>query len=270
MSNVESAIQLLNIQTTRKIEENLDSDNNTKAAIILDYFKRLKEIQNPTNQVETCEVCFEDMTPENTYIYKPCGHSFCLSCVKDTVKAQIENNKAKIQCMEAGCTSVIPYCDLIQYKLFADEKMFLQFRENSKRVFLNGQPNTRYCPKCETPVIGDPNHPKIVCTTCGISYCFNCRVEYHDGYTCDQYKEWKKLNDKSESMFLEYMKNGGGALCPSCGMAAERISGCNWMYCNPNVGGCGKGYCYVCSKLCDHFSPHILQRNCSLTTVGHN
>ena len=52
-------------------------------------------------------------------------------------------------------------------------------------------------------------------------------------------------------------------ICPFCKKHVERSMGCNYMHCAP-PGGCGKAFCYVCSKSWepdhkDHFKCNVFK-----------
>lgn len=53
--------------------------------------------------------------------------------------------------------------------------------------------------------------------------------------------------------------------CPICKQSVERSMGCNYMMCQP-PGGCGKAFCYVCSRPwepehSDHFNCTVYKEN---------
>ena len=80
-------------------------------------------------------------------------------------------------------------------------------------------------------------------------------------------KEMSQVNNKqreeeNDRLFKEWMKQNC-VQCPKCRLAIQRIGGCNWIYCSPDVGGCGTKFCYKCGKEVDHYSPHILSNDCS-------
>ena len=73
----------------------------------------------------------------------------------------------------------------------------------------------------------------------------------------------KKINEEENDELFKKWIQEHGAICPRCRLACQRIDGSNWIYCNPNVGGCGCGFCYKCNREVDHYSPHILRGDCS-------
>ncbi|GAT93872.1 zinc finger protein putative [Entamoeba histolytica] len=235
---------------------------NVLEQIILKYIDEYRKSENKSNiqeEPEECSICYGEM--DNCYTIPGCGHKFCFECVQDTVKQALQDNQVEVHCPEAGCTSKIPTSEL--YAKFFTPEMCNRFTENSRRVFLSAQKNCKFCPKCEAGLLMTDNKVKAQCPICKSYFCTNCLCEYHDGYTCEQYQKWKAENDNADEMFREFIKTHGE--CPECHMVCERISGCNYIKCI-----CGCGYCYKCHKKVKHFSPHILQANCSLSGEGHD
>ena len=74
----------------------------------------------------------------------------------------------------------------------------------------------------------------------------------------------QQLEEQNDQLFKEWLKQNG-AVCPKCGLAYQRTGGSNYIYCNPSIGGCGAGFCYKCGQEVDHYSPHILRADCSLS-----
>ena len=110
-------------------------------------------------------------------------------------------------------------------------------------------------PGCENgQVIGFDKASQITCRKCKKDSCFACKVPYHEGKTCDQYKE-----DKVK----EEMQDYAGMRCPKCETPIEKESGCDAMtFCLYGYHGCkrktgcdhgGKPYCgamfcYKCGR----------------------
>ena len=52
--------------------------------------------------------------------------------------------------------------------------------------------------------------------------------------------------------------------CPNCHQKIQKSQGCNYMYCDPKAGGCGKAFCYVCeTDWAKHSQDHF---NCNKYT----
>lgn len=216
------------------------------------------------NEEFDCPVCFESVTSENKYVVMPCKHTFCLKCVTDHIVGRINNGEIHIKCPESGCGTVFPANELFQ-NFLTTEELREKYDRNSVNFYTsNHADECKYCPLCNATIVINPNKLKIQCPICNKDFCLKCQCKYHDGLSCEDYQKWKKNNDDGDKQFEEWLK-ANGATCPRCKLACQRISGCNWIYCNPSVGGCGCGYCYKCGKEVDHYSPHILRADCSLS-----
>lgn len=92
--------------------------------------------------------------------------------------------------------------------------------------------------------------PKVTTTkevkcTCGNRFCFNCKEDLHPPCPCDIVKKWLVETKKDEANVRWIAVNT--KICPFCKRPVERSEGCNYMMCKP-PGGCGKAFCYVCSR----------------------
>ena len=79
------------------------------------------------------------------------------------------------------------------------------------------------------------------CDQCVKFYCIPCKVEYHIGMTCQQYK--KLHEEKDENAILEYNL---GELphkpCPKCRTPIDKYAGCNAVVCTL----CNIHFCWRC------------------------
>ena len=227
--------------------------------------------KNEDEEITECEICCDEFTDENTYIVQPCGHrNCCLGCVKDHVKERIQSGEVNILCPVAGCGAEIISSELFG-RLIESKELLDKYSRNTLNLFVSSHTDEcKYCPKCSKAMILSDNNPRKVCPACNAVFCVKCGEEkFHDGFTCAEYKEWKRkqgIEKENEDLLRAWLKQNG-AICPKCGLGCQRISGCNWIYCDPKVGGCKAGFCYKCEKIVDHFSPHILKADCSLSPI---
>ena len=262
---------LLNMSTEaiKKLKEGVDDSQLEQ--IFKKYVKIYRRIIDPPEEEAiTCDICFEEeITSQNRFPIQPCGCSTCcLKCVKDHVSEYINNGRVDIPC--PVCSKLISN-DLLFSTLIDSQDLQDKYSRNSLNSFIiHNKDKTKICPirECQTAMIISDGNPRKVCPKCKTDFCLNCdTVPFHQGYTCEEYQKEKKRKNveaENDAKLIEWLK-ANGAICPRCGLGCQRISGCNWIYCNPNVGGCGAGFCYVCQKEVDHYSPHILKANCSLS-----
>lgn len=72
---------------------NLEDKSNKK--------NRIEKIDIPANVIEElenpnlCEICFDHDIKKDLAVKIPCGHIFCLNCVKTYIEKNIDNGKVK-------------------------------------------------------------------------------------------------------------------------------------------------------------------------------
>jgi hypothetical protein len=72
-------------------------------------------------------------------------------------------------------------------------------------------PLSRWCPKCEAVYVADfdlKETPQIQCRECGVMFCFNCNIVWHDGKTCREIQDEKTPEyRKTKKWMKRFMKN---------------------------------------------------------------
>ena len=246
-----------------KQNQNIYEETNLKE-LCLKFFETKK--QQLEEEKECCEICCEEITSQNRFVIQPCGCSTCcLKCVKDHVSEYINNGRVDIPC--PVCSKLIS-TDLLLSTLIDSKELLDKYSRNSLNNYIStGLGNACSCPSCHSNIYCFTDYLKVECPQCNKFLCRKCLRHYHEGVTCEEYDNWKRnqnVEAENDAKLIEWLK-ANGAICPKCGLGCQRISGSNWIYCNPNVGGCGAGFCYKCQKEVDHYSPHILKADCSLS-----
>jgi hypothetical protein len=113
----------------------------------------------------------------------------------------------------------------------------------------------RWCPRpgCDTPFIKadvTSSSPQVTCknSACELIFCYECRVKWHEGETCEEFK-LKQRNTKteeevlSETYALENLQE-----CPNCNIWVEKIDGCEYVMCT----ACHHEFCWDCLEPHDH------------------
>ncbi|EKE38722.1 hypothetical protein ENUP19_0301G0005 [Entamoeba nuttalli] len=234
--------------------------------LVRSYFSFECSLNNIFNKPKTeeCPICFETREVGLMYSIEPCKHRFCLCCLIEHVKQKATNGEWEIKCPEQECETIIPLSTLVNDGLIQETNVLNQLEMNGVKANLRSDSHTRYCPKCGYAIIGTRKTPRIVCPQCSFVYCYNCKEEYHEGYSCKQYQQWKIENGRGDEEFKKYV-NMHCTRCPRCKIPVEKIKGCNFIRCDLKKGGCGCGFCYACGKEVSHHSAHILKRDCSLS-----
>ena len=79
----------------------------------------------------------------------------------------------------------------------------------------------------------------------------HCCFQWHDDFTCEQYRNWKIENDQEAARFEKWRKIHTKK-CPNCHSDIEKNGGCNHMTCSH----CHYEFCWLCFEkyTSDHFS----------------
>lgn len=209
-----------------------------------------------------CQYCYDDKPisafPPPEHIHPGCHACYpdnfkvCRDCMIRTLQRQITYTMViDVICTFCGRTWGPEY--LSYYLSDAELK---KYEDRLTHRSLESDPHFRWCAKddCISGEFYDASaveNPKTCCGHCDSTNCFNCRVEWHDGLTCDEFQDPKKAVRKKKGMAkgadvdtLKTMRKNVTKRCPHCQAAIERSEGCDHMYC----GACGKNFMWSEAK----------------------
>ncbi|GAB6027677.1 hypothetical protein CHUAL_001917 [Chamberlinius hualienensis] len=234
---------------------------------------------------QDCELCAGKFPMGKMVSMLNCVHRCCKSCAKDYFTLKIKERNI----LETSC----PFCsepDLnnddiaieyfnnldIMLKTFIDSDVHELFQRKLRDRALMNEPNFRWCDKCGSGFIGEPNRRRIICPDCKTITCGQCNKPWerqHEGTSCQQFEEWKKENDPEfQKHGLESYLAENGINCPKCKFKYDLAKGgcmhftcsqCKYEFCS----GCGKafkmaGKCPVSAR-CEKLGLHAHHpRNC--------
>ena len=193
---------------------------------------------------ESCAICLEDTDITKIHVVEGCTHRFCFSCMKEHVKVKLLNGTLPA-CPQEGCTT----------KLSVEgSRVFLSPRllEIMVQRMREGQipPSQKiYCPypKCSALMsLGEVIHPMQEsssrytaadaatlrkCVKCRGSFCLSCKVPWHDGMSCYEYK-MRYPHARSEDAKLQNLaRQRLWRQCVKCKHMIELAEGCYHMIC---------------------------------------
>eukprot|EP01133_Synstelium_polycarpum_P002559 gene2559-2933_t len=121
-----------------------------------------------------------------------CEHRFCNDCLEGHYRFQITNQFPSLKCPDSLCKRIVTYQEvghIIKGELFeAYDKLLLTSS-------LERDSNIKYCPypDCKEAMVVPKDEKHITCTSkeCGYQYCGQCREEWHEGLTCEDWAELK-------------------------------------------------------------------------------
>ncbi|KAH7383128.1 hypothetical protein BKA64DRAFT_761293 [Cadophora sp. MPI-SDFR-AT-0126] len=195
-------------------------------------------IERDYDQVESeCVVCWsEDGDP----LKLTCGHIYCRECFNNQASAN-DGSKA-IMCAEKTCGYIL---EMRELKLLLSHTSFESLRQVSFEAYVRAHPKSfQYCPTPDCPQLYGPTDfgTAVLCTHCLMSICTSCKVVYHDGMSCEEYKD---LSSEGTKAFERYMKESDTRKCPECSVAIQKTYGCNHMEC----ANCKNHFCWECMKV---------------------
>ncbi|KAM3136255.1 hypothetical protein pb186bvf_011714 [Paramecium bursaria] len=185
---------------------------------------------------QLCEIC---LTNQKASANLECGHQFCRylntlldsPCYHDYLKDKISTGQIqKITCPYKDCEQVISD-EIIQKIVTADK--FNQYQYFLQRLFVENNPNLKWCPKPGCDCFVEKGPKNIVSCFCGQEVCFLCGNQAHGTLPCSEAMERDFQNAISQYK-IKY--------CPKCKSKIEKSSGCNHMTCSQ----CKYQFCWVC------------------------
>jgi E3 ubiquitin-protein ligase RNF144 len=200
-----------------------------------------KKIMEEKNNVP-CKICLDDLTTKSLTVLNECGHVFHADCLGKFAKLKIEGRELPIRCPEPDCKMELQVEDLEQ---IVEEKLLEKFREFALKHYLDhSSEEVSWCPTANCPFvfINDDKITDFLCPVCKKRYCFECKVLYHHGQTCKEYRI-NNVHDANDDKFMKLIKSKKYKQCPKCKFWIEKKEGCNNMVCR-----CGFSFCYGCGK----------------------
>ncbi|ELP88400.1 ariadne RING finger, putative [Entamoeba invadens IP1] len=228
----------------------ITKDKEGMKKMVREYIREKRAYFPKKDKQLECGICFSESDQSFFYTNPFCGHSFCIPCLSDHVRTKINDANTIIKCPQGGCTSEIPYNDLVDFGLVTDPALLQKYDATLTRLSLDNDTNTVYCIKCGTAMIGEPSTTMVRCVKCDYCFCCRCKEQWHADSTCEKYQQWKKDNAKGSTAFEEYIRNHA-KLCPNCHQPIEKNGGCNHMTCK-----CGYQFCWLCMQ--KYTSTHFL------------
>ena len=175
-----------------------------------------------------------------------CGHCFHKPCLKEYFLTAIKEKKFPIKCPSDDCQEEVCYQDLVEILDRDDLDKFISFTFNNYVDMNNDE--LSWCPTidCKYVFALDKDMKEFLCPLCTKNYCLNCRVEFHKGMSCAEYKISKQFDEK-DKLFIEFVKGNKFKQCPKCRFWVAKDSGCDWMKCR-----CGTEFCWKCGGFYGH------------------
>jgi len=259
-------------KTVQKVEEQVP---------VVDIFKNLIEYNHQQktlcfeHDIWCCPICMTEDSGLNFVQFQNCGDYFCKDCFSQYCVHKIREGQVDFSCPGHNCKTQIPPGVLKQH---ISQIEFSRWEDLLLKRTLETMQDIKYCPKCSTPCL-EESRKLSQCTKCFYAFCTDCYRLWHPGSDCvsleDRLKELEMSLDESEvsksdrGRLLKDLENQIASLdvikkesrpCPWCGMAIEKIGGCNHMICVY----CNTHYCHACGEAIFDGYSHFGAETCIL------
>ncbi|KAJ9542029.1 hypothetical protein OSB04_028535 [Centaurea solstitialis] len=188
----------------------------------------------PPSSMILCEICM-DTKPDsemfrNTNI---CGHLYCSECIRSHVAAKIKENITKVKCPHPQCVGLIgpEACRSIVPK-----EVMERWEDSLCESLILASEKVMYCPfkDCSAMLVDDSGETvtSSVCPNCNRLFCASCKVGWHAGLDCGEFRSRKNGGtDREDKMLMDLANRNMWKRCPSCKFFVEKQSGCMHIAC---------------------------------------
>ncbi|CAF3634772.1 unnamed protein product [Rotaria socialis] len=149
----------------------------------------------PTNEERVCSICLSGF--KSPYYLQPCGHTFCRLCLQNYFE-NIYNTDALHLCCPLDTCKVECVIQDIE-AILGFEKMSCLAKIAFQIYIGRQESDLSQCigNNCDQVYRPSQYSSSYHCDQCNENYCIPCKVEYHFGMTCTQYKQAEcELNQK--------------------------------------------------------------------------
>lgn len=187
----------------------------------------------------TCGICFE--AGSQLLPVARCSHSFCGMCLSTYITSKVLEHEVPIMCCSPDCSEPVSL-KLIQHLAGQDVA-----EAHERHLAEAAIENRVFCPYagCSAVFELDEEVADVMCLECRRLFCASCRVRWHDGLSCEEYRQLPEdLRSPEDVALLHVARNKAWRSCPECRSLISKVEGdCNWMRCR-----CGCAFCFKCGN----------------------
>ena len=251
---VVNILQNLDLEKSASIkdlyEANLLKLEKKKSDLKLERENKSKEKLEEKFKINNCIFCTEEF--EENGVVNPqimeCKKYVHGKCFINYIEEELNNNRFPIRCplCPGNEKHEINYKTILDCLLLNDKDNLAAKLENISLNHLaqNNSDEITFCPTagCSYMCFYDNGDFHLICPLCKKEYCLQCKTEWHNNITCEEYQRGKK-EEENDTKFEEYIRGSRLKQCPNCKRWVEKISGCDHIRCS-----CGIDFCYNCGK----------------------
>jgi IBR domain, a half RING-finger domain len=202
----------------------------------------------------TCRICVEDKPasefatsrsdlPSKCYKHLnllSSNGAVCKACISASLASALDLKGAD----RAGCLDCDHVWDAVYVQRYLSHDGFSKYAEQMFHTFIATHKDIVYCPvpSCLGGGIIDmlrPGYPQLECSECKARICGVCKVRWHAGSTCQEWREQHGLaDDAEEGKLLNKLARQDARRCSHCQLAVLKDGGCDNMYCGSTNYDC--------------------------------
>ena len=159
--------------------------------------------------------------------------------IRNTCIDPIQNRQLPVHCINEACNEPLCVRDLLHFTASLKHGLRALTQASLGQFIQRGDGQYRFCSRrnCEGVAFWVNCNSELVCDLCLFRMCTECLNYYHYPISCEQ--------AKSDRGFEEWMKGDANRRkCPKCGMAIEKLDGCNRVTCT----NCERSICWNCMQ----------------------
>lgn len=192
--------------------------------------------------LEQCIICFESIYSGQMFSVNKCLHKYCFSCMRKHVEAKLLQGKLP-SCPHDQCKSDL---EIESCKKFLTSELYDIMRLRIKEASIPPTDKV-YCPfsscsalmsKTElqehTPTsssAGAKGTGLRKCFKCHRGFCINCKVPWHENFTCLDYMKYHPYQSANEAKLKSLATRNHWRECVKCKNLVELAHGCYHIYC---------------------------------------
>ena len=187
-----------------------------------------------------CSACYCPIEGSQ-YSLQTCRHCYCEECVDTHIKVSLENKGFPITCVDENCGQSLCVRDILILSRKLERGIWKVLKTSADHYVQTRPKEFGFChkPDCHGVIHKKPNATAYCCPLCNSKMCPRCLNNYHGNESCDDY-----LNNTAFKLWMSGSRDR--KKCPNCGMAIEKIDGCNRVQCT----NCQR---HICWKCLEHF-----------------
>eukprot|EP01062_Namystynia_karyoxenos_P064819 TRINITY_DN5794_c1_g2_i2.p1 TRINITY_DN5794_c1_g2~~TRINITY_DN5794_c1_g2_i2.p1 ORF type:complete len:524 (+),score=60.21 TRINITY_DN5794_c1_g2_i2:100-1572(+) len=198
--------------------------------------------RSPGRSAALCDTCMAPYT-RKAYFSRACSCRCCHECAQTLVRAALEDGTKRFTALQCPCQNLIPWKQLRGIAQPEDFRRIEELTQDAEYVHCTA-------PGCGRGQLHDCTGGQIMtCYKCSSRTCAACKVPWHDGMKCAEYRRMRDSAGGARTRRLGSGELGeheaGVKRCPKCDMLWAKDEGCDIATCS----NCQYKFCWTC--LCD-------------------